>query len=176
MERDNFPIRKTLRLKNYNYSSPGVYFVTVCVRNGEDFFGNIINGVMRMNKCGRVIHTAWQNIESWFENVKIDTHIVMPDHTHALIRLLPDQDKLNLSKHRFENSSIYSAADRRQMLLPKIIGYFKMNTAKQINNLRHSEGQKVWHRNYYDHIVRDAQDYNQKYWYIINNPKKWSNK
>ncbi|OHB96567.1 MAG: hypothetical protein A3G17_03300 [Planctomycetes bacterium RIFCSPLOWO2_12_FULL_50_35] len=62
---------------------------------------------------------------------------------------------------------------RRKMLIPKIVGFYKMNTAKRINQFRNTPGMPVWQRNYYEHIIRNEEDLNEIRGYIINNPLKW---
>jgi REP element-mobilizing transposase RayT len=81
--------RGSIRLKGYDYSAPGYYFLTVCTHNKASLFGQIINGQMILNDAGRMIESVWNQIPDYYSNIRIDEMIVMPDHIHGIIRILP---------------------------------------------------------------------------------------
>jgi putative transposase len=121
--------RRSIRLREYDYSRPGYYFVTVCVRNRECLFGEIIDGEMHLNEYGEIVNDVWNYLPNRYPAAKLDIYGIMPDHFHGIITVgaiheLPLQRELR------------SPWQRRKMVLPKIIGYFKMNTAKHINQIR----------------------------------------
>ena len=91
----------------------------------------------------------------------MDEFIIMPNHIHGIIFIVGAIHELPLQKYR------------RKMLLPKVIGYFKMNTAKQFNQILNRTGQPFWQRNYYEHIIRNEKELNRIREYIQNNPLKW---
>ena len=158
--------RKSIRLKNYNYSKIGTYYITICTNKKECIFGNISNGKMITNENGNIVGTFWKNLPKKYKNCKLDKFIIMPNHLHGLIIIESDNvgaiHELPLQK-----------TQRRSMLLPKIIGYFKMNTAKKINQIRQSPGERVWQRNYFERIIRNNKELNKIKYYISKNPIKW---
>jgi len=78
--------RRSIRLKDYNYSSPGAYFITICTHNRECIFGEIGDAVMHMNDDGRIAESAWNDLPNHYDHVSLDAFIVMPNHVHVLIR------------------------------------------------------------------------------------------
>ncbi len=148
----DFPKRKNLRLKDFDYSSNGCYFVTICTHNRQKLFGEIVGATL----CGRPV----QMIEKWlfeveqkFADVKICEYVIMPDHIHFI-----------LSK----------TGDHAGSPLRDIIGWFKtMTTNEYIQKVKTGEYspfcQRVWQRGYYEHIIRDENDYFAKAEYIQNN-------
>lgn len=130
---------------------------------------------MHLNKCGKYIRDFWFTLPERYKNIELDEFSVMPNHLHGIIVInencvraiheLPLQD-INANKDTYRKN-------RRNMLLPKIIGYFKMNTAKTINNFLNSKN-KLWQRNYYEHIIRNEKDLNNIRNYIYYNPLKWA--
>ncbi len=172
MADNKLPQRKSIRLKGYDYSQPGAYFVTIVTQNRENLFGEIVDDKMILNEYGKIVDKFWHSLPEKYQNIELDEFIVMPNHIHGIIiinerviRELPQRES-----PKREND----IKNRRKMILPKIIGYFKMNTAKQINILRKTLGLPVWQRNYYEHIVRNEDELNRIREYIINNPLKWN--
>ena len=157
--------RRTIRLKNYDYSQKGLYFLTFCSQNREEIFGEIIEQRMVLNESGKILETEWEKLEN--KNIRLLEYCIMPNHFHGIIEIkswvireLPLHDIKNYEK------------TRRQMIIPKLVGKFKMLSAKNINKLNDKTG-KMWQRNYYEHIIRDEKDYMRISNYIKNNPRKW---
>lgn len=151
--------RRSLRLQGYDYSQPGTYFVTMCVHKGECVLGEIFNGEVYLTDLGRVASEYWKFIPLHFPDVYIDTFVVMPNHVHAII---------NISGCR--------GGVTPPLLTPtlsQIIAYYKYQTTKQINQIRHQIGKSFWQRSFYDHIVRNDEDLQRIRNYIVNNPLKW---
>ena len=159
--------RRSIRLKEYDYSQSGAYFVTVCTNNRECLFGEIVDGEMVLNDAGRIVQTVWNSLPSRFPELELDTFVVMPNHIHSIIAItnVGAIHELPLPP----NDPMY----RRRMLIPKIIGYAKMNTAKRINQSRNTRVNPVWHRNYYEHVIRNENELNDVRQYIVDNPAKW---
>ncbi|MEJ5283963.1 MAG: transposase [Brevinematales bacterium] len=182
--------RRSIRLKNYNYSQPGTYFITLCVKNRENLFGTITNGQIQLNDYGKIAQKYWLEIPSHFPDVSLDEFVIMPNHFHGIVIIneivgkvgaihellqpsqpeFPQPSQPELSKIQ---EDIESPKIRRKMTIPKIVGRFKMNSAKEINLLRQTPGIPVWQRNYYEHIIRIEKELNNIRKYIINNPLKW---
>ncbi len=183
--------RRSIRLKEYDYSSPGWYFITLCSQDREFLFGDIKNGKMILNDYGKIVSQIWNNLPVRYP-IKIDENIIMPNHFHGIINIVgvihespqpespqpessqpessqPESPQPQLESSENNSSNIHL---RRKMLLPKIIGYLKMNSAKQINLIRKTQGSPVWQRDYYEHIIRNEKSLNRIRNYIINNPGK----
>ncbi len=159
--------RRSIRLKGYDYSQPGAYFITICTQNRECMFGEIIDGEMALNDAGRIVENEWLKTDQLRQNIKCDIFVVMPNHFHGIIVITEPVGAIHESPQRM------TITERRNMTLPKIVGRFKMQTSKQINIIRGTLAQKLWQRNYYEHIIRNENDYNRIYEYIQNNPLKW---
>jgi len=162
--------RKKIRLRDYDYSEAGGYFVTICTFNREYLFGGISNQEVVLNDIGEIVEQWWLKLENKFANITLDYHVIMPNHIHGIIIIPDGRDgvgaihELPLQRDKIE---------RRRMLIPKIIGYFKMNAAKYINQLHDATGHPFWQRNYYEHIIRNENELNRIREYIQNNPLKW---
>jgi len=165
--------RKTIRLKEYDYSSNGDYFVTICTRNRECLFGEIKDGEMVLNEVGKIVEKEILNISKRFKYTEIDIYAIMPNHVHLLMSILCDENSFESKVGAIHELPLQDAKYRRKMLIPKIIGYFKMNSAKKINILLDRMGNPVFQRNYYEEIIRNEKHYNEVYDYIVSNPSKW---
>lgn len=170
--------RKSIRLKGYDYSSNGAYFITICVKNRECLFGEIIKNKMNLSEIGKIAHKFWQEIANHFENVQIDNFVIMPNHVHGIIVInnvgviheLPLLHELQPQS----DDNFPENIKRRKMLIPKIIGRYKMNVSKNINQIIEAPAMSIWQRNYYEHIIRSEKSLNAIREYIINNPLKWA--
>ncbi len=159
--------RKIIRLKEYDYSQSGEYFVTICTHHHECMLGEIAGEIIRLNEYGNIVEECWRNIPNHFENVTLDAFVVMPNHIHGII-------VLNESVGAIHESPLHmTQRQRRIMTIPKIIGRFKMLTAKEINLMKNTPGYPVWQRNYYDRITRNDTELNNIRDYIVHNPLKW---
>lgn len=166
----NFPKRKPNRLSNYNYSSNGIYFVTICSKNRLNIFSEInTNSVgtglapvrLHLTRIGNIIDKHWQTIPKDNDNIELDQYIIMPNHIHGIIQI----------KKRTGASPVPT--------LSKIIGSFKSKSSLEYlkyieqNNLDVS-GQ-IWQRSFYDHVIRSEESLSEIREYIINNPLNWEN-
>ena len=120
---------------------------------------------MQRNQFGNIVHDYWNKLET--ETTKPLNKIVMPNHFHGIIQIISE-----LETNREINDK-NKLIERRKMLLPKIIGKFKMITAKQINKILNRKGKHVWQRDYYEHIIRDDEEYYNIIEYIQKNPEWW---
>ena len=149
--------RQSIRLRGYDYSQSGAYFVTICTQNKKCFFGNIINEEMVLNDSGRMIKMIWDELPINYPGINIDEFQIMPNHVHGIIII--DKGAAGLS-------------------LPDIVHRFKsLTTARYIRGVKQKQWPpfpgKLWQRNYYEHIVRDENELNDIRKYIMDNPKKW---
>lgn len=167
--------RRSIRLQDYDYSQAGAYFVTACAWKRECLFGDIMEGKVQLNGYGETVKRYWNAIPQHFQNTEIYEFVIMPNHVHGIvvIRTGTDVDVVAHSVGAIHELPLQNRANRRRMTIPKIIGRFKMNTAKQINQIRNTPGMPVWQRNYYEHIIRDEDDLSRIRQYIAENPFKW---
>ena len=163
--------RHSIRLKEYDYSWPGFYFVTICVKEKECCLGKIIEKdnfsegpKIILTRFGKIVEDIWRSIHDHPSLVELDEFIIMPDHLHGIIVI---------GENTVGAIHELPLPNRRQMLLSKIVGKFKMNSAKEINVLLNNEGQSFWQRNYYEHIIRDEKSLEKIREYIVDNPRKW---
>lgn len=170
--------RNSLRLQYYDYSDLGAYFITICTQDKENLFGKITEGIFSPNEFGQIIKKNIMKITKRNNNIEPDEFVIMPNHVHAIIWIvgaIHESPKNNPAQNiSFDNRVIReSPLQRRKMLISKVVGKFKMQSAKEINLMRKTPGKRVWQRGYYDHIIRNQKDLNNTKQYIINNPKNW---
>jgi REP element-mobilizing transposase RayT len=129
-----------------------------------------------------VVKDFWSSLPSRFSYVGLDEFIVMPNHIHGIINIWENPSGKNHNPlvgaiHELPLQGLVDnekfRKQRRNMLISKIIGYYKMNTTKKINKLKRTTGSKLWQRNYYEHVIRDEKDLFNVREYIHNNPIKW---
>jgi len=179
--------RRSIRLRGYDYASPGAYFVTMVTHDRECLFGNDI--------FRRVAEYNWRALSRHFPNVILDEWIVMPNHIHGIIVIIDDASHTWMARRgeafasarvrREHNRSMPTKVSRNQELanasplqahgvppgaLGAIVGNFKSITTRRINKIRHTHGVSIWQRNYYEHIVRDDGDLKRIREYIEANP------
>ena len=170
--------RRSIRLDGFDYSKNGYYFVTICVQNRNEIFGEIENGKMDLNKNGLVCKIWLLNLINRFD-VKIDDYQIMPNHLHMIIKIVGANhdspkmnekinNEININDVDVLNGAIHESPLHRS-LLSNIIGYFKMNTSKEI-------GIKLWQRNYYERIIRNEKEYLIYKKYIKDNPINYNKK
>jgi len=165
--------RKPNRLKNFDYSSSGYYFVTICTKDRQEYFENIINNKMILNKYGEIVKRCWLEIPKHFNNVELDEFIVMPNHIHGIIVIRnTNQYVINPPVGNRHACSLQNVIYRRQNeLLPNIVNLFKSSASKFI----HQSGLNSfrWQKSFYDHIIRNEYSLFKIRQYIRDNPKNW---
>ena len=190
--------RRSIRLKHYDYSQPGAYFVTICTHNRECLFGEIVNGALVLNDAGKMVEKWWYELNTKFLNIETDAHIIMPNHFHGIIiivgadlcvcpenadlRVCPENADLCVCPN-INNNDNYRGEHIHQgehigSPLHKIVQWFKtMTTNDYIKNVRTNNwkpfNKKLWQRNYYEHIIRNEIELNKIREYILYNPLNW---
>lgn len=146
------PVRKRNRLKDYDYSTNGYYFVTICSKDKNKTFGSISTpeqNYTKYSKLGFIIEKHILNIEKHYDDVRIDKYVIMPNHVHMIV-VIGCNDNNRVEKHS----------------LSIIVGQFKAGVTKEA-------GTTVWQRNFHDHIIRTQEDYERIWRYIDANPALW---
>lgn len=150
-------IRFSFRLKDYDYSQNGAYFITICVQDKKYLFGEIVNHKMQLNKAGKMIDHQWHCLAKRYKQIELDEYIVMPNHLHGIL--------------------IVGAA-RGKNTINEIIGAFKsISTGQYIKGVKNSNfrcfDRRLWQRNYYEHVIRNYKSLGLIREYIANNPLAW---
>jgi len=175
-KREQYHPRKQIRLTGYDYSLPGYYFVTVCTQERKNILGKIVNEEMKLNKYGEIVNKVIQFLSRQYPSVNLDIYQIMPNHIHMIIVIAPvgaiheSPDIIDNNKRAHPDAPLQSM---KRSLLSKCVGYFKMNTAKQINQLRNTPQQSVWQRGFYEHIIRNETELVKIQEYINLNPLMW---
>ena len=158
------PKRKQIRLRDYDYSQNGYYFVTICTQNRKCVLCEIVGGGfhaapnVELKHIGNEIQNTIQYINDNYNCVKIDNYVIMPNHIHLIIVL---QNK-EMGGHGNPQMGGHGNPP-----LQNVVGQLKSFTTKKYDNT-------LWQRGYYEHIIRNEQEYQKIYEYIENNPLKWA--
>lgn len=180
--------RQSLRLRGYDYSKEGLYFITICCQDRIHRFGKIVNGVMILNDAGKQTEICWMAIPEHFTNVVLHDFVIMPNHIHGIVEItapsvwtnyhLPDYDEKNIFQNGAKNVSGYGAKDFSPLprgtskTVGSIVRGFKIGVTKWF--IENHNTKNIWQRNYYEHIIRDENAYRNISDYIINNPLNWA--
>jgi putative transposase len=190
--------RRSIRLKGYDYSQAGLYFVTICTRNREYLFGNTRDGEMILNDMGKIADECWLEIPTHFPDAILHEYIVMPNHVHGIIELTQNNITTSGAQNTGGNSQppptpadcVVGAENflplppppprqqqhnKFQKMIPRSIGSivkgFKIGVTKWCRN--NTDIENIWQRNYHEHIIRNEKSYLTISHYIANNPAKW---
>lgn len=167
-----YPKRHPTRLRGFDYSQPGWYFVTVCTYKRKHIFGDIVDGEMRLSSHGQIANFAWVKLRIRFPHIRLDQFVVMPNHVHGVICV-----GATLAVAR----PITTIPSKRAGASPaptigNIIGAYKSIVTTQCLSIAKSNNEylgKLWQRNYHDHIIRDNADLHRIQEYIHDNPANW---
>ena len=144
--------RRSCRLKNYDYTQVGTYFITICTWSKECIFGSVIQNEVNLTEAGEIALVTWQTLSNRFPNIVPDTFIVMPNHVHGILAISEQDEKISLST---------------------VVQAYKSIAGIVINRCLGRSSRPVWQRNYYEHIVRDDESLHHIREYILMNPAKW---
>lgn len=169
--------RKNIRLRNYDYSQAGLYFVTICLNERECLFGEIIQNKQVLNDIGLMIKGYYHELEKKFSGVKCGEYVIMPNHFHCIIHIENDccnfyDVGVDLCVNPTKKGEHIGAP------LHKIVQWFKtMTTNEYIKGVKTKNwkpfNKRLWQRNYYEHVIRNEKSYIEICEYIQNNPLKW---
>jgi len=153
------PVRKNIRLRGYDYSQAGYYFITICVENGHEMLGKVIVGdaplrvpLVELTEYGIFVEAQIQKINHIYPHVLVDNHIIMQNHIHILA-VIKDGTR--------------RGASPTKAVIPQIVQSLKSMTTRQF-------GFNMWQRSYHERIIRNQVEYQNKWQYIDENPAKWA--
>ena len=154
------PRRKPLRIRGYDYSTPGAYFITICTKNRIPLLAHIDVGTVvldgpqiRLSRYGEIANKHLCNMRDFYDYITIDKYVIMPNHIHLLICIK-------------ENGPSRTTVPTRLSSVSRFIGPFKRFCNREY-------GRNIWQSRSYDHIIRNQEDYDAVWEYIENNPSKW---
>ncbi len=153
--------RRSIRLPGYDYTSAGVYFITICASGKECLFGVVENGQMRLNDAGRIAAQCWHDIPLHFPHAELDEWVVMPNHVHGIVMI--DDGKVGAKN--------FSPLHGTSKTISSIVRGFKIGVTKWMR--QNKSIHQVWQRNFYEHIIRNETELHGIREYIQNNPAKW---
>ena len=143
------PKRKSPRIKNYDYSNPNYYFITICTHDKKCIFGE----PGKLNLLGKIAEDCLLNIPELYSNIELDKYVVMPNHIHGIFVVKSEKTDTTLDD------------------LSMILGQYKMSVTKKIRRIEPEK--QVWQRSFHDHVIRNQSGYEKIWMYIENNPLKW---
>ncbi len=161
--------RKSIRLKEYDYSQAGAYYVTIVTYQRDCLFGDVINKEMVLNGFGKIADECWCAIPEHFPNVELGEYVVMTNHVHGIIVITDDRRGAAMLRPYDDNST--HKINVKPGSLGAIVRSYKSAVSYRINKELNATG--IWQRNYYDHIIRDEKDLQNKTDYIEANPMLW---
>jgi len=181
--------RRSIRLKGYDYTRAGAYFVTICTQDRACLFGNVTDGQMVLNDAGRMIEKWWLDLNRKFSTMETDEYMIMPNHFHGIVVIVgadlcvcpapADAHVSGANGSGAHDSNAHGSNAHAGAPLPSMIQWFKtMTTNEYIRGVK-SRGWppfagKLWQRNYYEHIIRNDESLNRIREYIMNNPMQWT--
>lgn len=170
---DELPKRKNTRLKGFNYSSVGCYFITICVKDKRDMLGRVVVGAasgrpdappsqprMELSRYGKITKSWICGISEKYPDVTIENHVIMPNHIHMILSIKEAGAQSGMGNGRPDAAPTAAVG--------RIIGYFKYQTTKEIDI------NGFWQRSYHDHIIRNEQEYHKIWNYVDENPIRWA--
>ena len=177
--------RRSIRLKGYDYTQAGAYFVTICAYQRECLFGQVENGAMVSSQYGHLAEQCWQVLPRDFPRVELDVFVVMPNHLHGIITLtgchtagrgeaFAQRLKERPRSIPANASPLRSAHGTQPGSLAAVVQNFKSVSTRKINRTRATLGMPVWQRDYHEHIIRNEDELSRIRDYIVNNPLQWA--
>lgn len=171
--------RRSIRLRGYDYAQAGLYFITLCTHERRPLFGEVVGADMQLNAAGMMVETGWQELANKYPGIQLHEYVTMPNHLHGIIEivgapLVGAQSGICINGW----AATWAAPTGDRKTIGDIVGAFKSLTTNAYirgvkNNDWHPFNDKLWQRNYYEHIIRNDESYLKIAEYIHNNPLQW---
>lgn len=155
------PRRKPHHLANFDYSSPGAYFITICTAGRKCLLGKMDRDAINLTSIGSIVEECWTRVPDYLPSVLPDQHVVMPNHFHAIVMVGMTQ------------SGLVTAKTTNSVSLQQVVHSFKAAVTKLARQHQDSADLEVWQSSYYDHVVRDEDDLYRIREYIQSNSRAW---
>lgn len=169
--------RKSIRIREYDYSKDGLYFITICTNKRSCLFGKVENDIIMLNDAGRMIDDEWKNIPILFPNVQLHDYVIMPNHFHSIIHITNPVESANVPNFNGQPQGIAPTA--APVSIGRLVGAFKsITTVRYIEGIRQHGWTKfnnrLWQHNYWERVIRRDKTYLYLAQYIKNNPAVWT--
>ena len=177
----SLPHRRNLRLPEFDYSKTGAYFVTFVTQGRKTLFGQVFDGEMILNETGKMVKEVIDQIPEHYPGINVEVSVIMPNHVHLLF-LISDVVAGPRACHMDQPDNRQPqgvAPTHEQLSLPEIIHRIKSLTTHRYGMGVRDKGwprfeNRLWQRNYYEHVIRNERDLKAIYEYIITNPMNWN--
>ena len=181
--------RHSTRLRGYDYSQPGAYFITICAQSRENLFGDIFDGEMHLKPQGQIAQGEWARLPTRFETIECGEFVVMPNHVHGILFIvdtgrgaaanIQDENPATTQLRPYTTNHTHTHNHTPQTnVTPGSIGAilraYKSSVTRRINRTRFTSGAPLWQRNYYERIIRNENELNLIREYILDNPRSWA--
>jgi REP element-mobilizing transposase RayT len=160
--------RRSIRLKGYDYSQAGAYFVTICTHERKHLFGDIVDGAVKLSEMGKIAGDEWFKTAELRRNVELDAFVVMPNHVHGILVTFDVPGEGTATPCPYNGFGRPKAGS-----LPVIVGAYKSAVSRRIISALGPADKMIWQRNYYEHVVRNEHELNRMREYIEYNPANW---
>lgn len=166
----SLPDRRSVRLANVDYSQIGHYFLTVCAAEKRMLFGSMTDKTVSLNSIGKIAQSVWTQIPQHFQGVELGEFVIMPNHMHGIVSItrrarhavpLPGKDRLETFSSPISGS------------IATMVRSFKAEVTRRVRVERRDKAFSVWQRGFYEHVIRDADEYANARRYIVENPKRF---
>ena len=178
MDRSEISHRRSLQLKDYDYSQVGAYFVTICVFRHRKLFGEIHDNEMQLNALGQIASAQWLQLQTRFSNLELGEWVIMPNHIHGIL-VISDKGEASLEKSPLSPNPLAKDASPLRPSgttagsVGAIIQNYKSVTSRKISAQQINLEGPIWQRNYYEHIIRNQRELQAITDYIQTNPQNW---
>ncbi len=152
-----YEARRSNRMGGYSYSTQGLYFITINAERCKAIFGRVINendAYIVLTNVGENVKQQLEFMKDFYNDIKMLSYVIMPNHVHMILYIPPKDKEVNVT-------------DRANELVPRFI-----STLKRFVNKK--SGKNVWHRSYFDRVIRNEEEYFRISEYIRDNPRKWA--
>jgi REP element-mobilizing transposase RayT len=170
--------RRSIRLRSYDYSQPGAYFVTICTHQRKFLLGCEEDGKIILSDFGSLVERIWQTLPAHYPGIELEAYVIMPNHIHGIIKRRGEAfaaETSRISSISWANASPPSPfLGTKPNSLAAIIQNFKSVSTRKINQRNNSAGTQWWQRNYYEHVIRNEKSLLKVQQYIAENPLRWA--
>lgn len=156
--------RRSIRLKGFDYSLAGLYFVTICAEGHKKIFCRVFNGVVALEPAGIAVRDGWLNLDKRFAPASFLDFVIMPNHFHGIVAIADSLPRRGAAS---------GTPTARSLTLSKIIRAFKSLSAIEVNRALGRRGEAVWQRNFWEHIMGNEGEFRTVREYIRLNPRRW---
>ena len=154
----DYPKRKSIRLKTYDYSQPGYYFITLCTQNRTPLLGEIVEGMVCLSPLGKVVEEQTELLPGRYDRLLLDKYVIMPNHIHMILRIA----------ERINPLPTGAASGEKHSDIPNVVGKWKAGITRRLG------GRRLWQDTYFDRVIRGEEEYLRIWNYIDTNPAKWA--